>query len=206
MFMQPSETLCNHDARAEGATKGGLHFDPFSPLSMLSNGCILVARGLRQTKQPLALQGVAGYWRRDRDSNPGYGFPYTRFPSVPVRPLRHLSFFFIRRLVEIRELIPYIPLQTNLPHYSASLTIAIPNISRCPLPFSSHRAHLQNRKSRIHQTLRPGRRSCCRISNLRRTSFIDRLHAGAGLDQLGLLLRQLRLPFHLHLRVRRRRP
>ena len=30
-------------------------------------------------------------WRRDRDSNPGYPFEYTRFPSVPLQPLGHLS-------------------------------------------------------------------------------------------------------------------
>ncbi len=30
-------------------------------------------------------------WRRDRDSNPGDGFPPTRFPGVRLRPLGHLS-------------------------------------------------------------------------------------------------------------------
>src|ERR1039458_6154985 len=30
-------------------------------------------------------------WRRDRDSNPGYPFEYTRFPSVRLQPLGHLS-------------------------------------------------------------------------------------------------------------------
>src|SRR5689334_18702954 len=32
-----------------------------------------------------------GKWRRERDSNPRYGFPYTRFPSVRLKPLGHLS-------------------------------------------------------------------------------------------------------------------
>src|SRR6185436_16081871 len=32
-----------------------------------------------------------GGWRRERDSNPRYGFPYTRFPSVHLQPLGHLS-------------------------------------------------------------------------------------------------------------------
>ena len=32
-----------------------------------------------------------GYWRRDRDSNPGDGFPPTHFPGVRLRPLGHLS-------------------------------------------------------------------------------------------------------------------
>ena len=30
-------------------------------------------------------------WRRDRDSNPGGGFPPTRVPGVRLRPLGHLS-------------------------------------------------------------------------------------------------------------------
>src|ERR1700759_4001028 len=30
-------------------------------------------------------------WRRDRDSNPGYACTYTRFPSVRLKPLGHLS-------------------------------------------------------------------------------------------------------------------
>src|SRR5262249_39162290 len=31
-------------------------------------------------------------WRREWDSNPRYGFPYTRFPSVRLKPLGHPSF------------------------------------------------------------------------------------------------------------------
>src|SRR5262245_40371414 len=30
-------------------------------------------------------------WRREWDSNPRYGFPYTRFPSVRLQPLVHHS-------------------------------------------------------------------------------------------------------------------
>src|SRR5436190_23996487 len=30
-------------------------------------------------------------WRRGWDSNPRYGFPYTRFPSVRLKPLGHPS-------------------------------------------------------------------------------------------------------------------
>src|SRR5690606_39596725 len=30
-------------------------------------------------------------WRRERDSNPRYGFPYTRVPGVRLQPLGHLS-------------------------------------------------------------------------------------------------------------------
>ena len=32
-------------------------------------------------------------WRRGRDSNPRYGFPYTHFPGVRLRPLGHPSTF-----------------------------------------------------------------------------------------------------------------
>src|SRR4051812_3781417 len=34
---------------------------------------------------------VSGQWRREWDSNPRYGFPYTRFPSVRLKPLGHPS-------------------------------------------------------------------------------------------------------------------
>ena len=30
-------------------------------------------------------------WRRERDSNPRYSFPYTRFPGVRLQPLGHPS-------------------------------------------------------------------------------------------------------------------
>ena len=35
--------------------------------------------------------GNMGRWRREWDSNPRYGFPYTRFPSVRLQPLGHPS-------------------------------------------------------------------------------------------------------------------
>jgi hypothetical protein len=31
------------------------------------------------------------FWRREWDSNPRYSFPHTRFPSVRLKPLGHLS-------------------------------------------------------------------------------------------------------------------
>lgn len=34
---------------------------------------------------------ITGHWRREWDSNPRYGFPHTRFPSVRLKPLGHLS-------------------------------------------------------------------------------------------------------------------
>ncbi len=39
----------------------------------------------------LPAPNMKGLWRRDRDSNPGYGLPYTHFPGVRLRPLGHLS-------------------------------------------------------------------------------------------------------------------
>src|SRR5205823_3442775 len=32
-----------------------------------------------------------GRWRRERDSNPRYGYPYTRSPGVRLQPLGHPS-------------------------------------------------------------------------------------------------------------------
>jgi hypothetical protein len=37
------------------------------------------------------LMGVLAEWRRERDSNPRYGFPYTHFPGVRLQPLGHPS-------------------------------------------------------------------------------------------------------------------
>src|SRR5262249_14155364 len=48
-------------------------------------------------------------WRRDRDSNPGGSFPPTRFPSVRLQPLGHLSgdggllVTIANRLVAVRQ-------------------------------------------------------------------------------------------------------
>ncbi len=46
------------------------------------------------TSESPTVTGVPGSvprWRRDRDSNPGDGFPPTRVPGVRLRPLGHLS-------------------------------------------------------------------------------------------------------------------
>jgi hypothetical protein len=48
----------------------------------------------RRTQKPLILleyQPPILRWRREWDSNPRYGFPHTRFPSVRLKPLGHLS-------------------------------------------------------------------------------------------------------------------
>jgi hypothetical protein len=39
----------------------------------------------------LANEGGPVNWRREWDSNPRYGFPHTRFPSVRLKPLGHPS-------------------------------------------------------------------------------------------------------------------
>lgn len=41
--------------------------------------------------ETLRAASCEGRWRRDRDSNPGDGFPPTHFPGVRLRPLGHLS-------------------------------------------------------------------------------------------------------------------
>ena len=35
-------------------------------------------------------------WRRERDSNPRCRCQHTRFPSVPIKPLSHLSIHYTR--------------------------------------------------------------------------------------------------------------
>jgi len=50
-----------------------------------------------------APRALSCLWRRDRDSDPRYGFPYTRFPSAPVRPLRHPSACVVLPFVPIRR-------------------------------------------------------------------------------------------------------
>ena len=47
------------------------------------------------------------YWRREWDSNPRYSLKYTRFPSVRLKPLGHLSGVW--------------PISSNLPHWGARL-------------------------------------------------------------------------------------
>jgi hypothetical protein len=39
----------------------------------------------------VGVKGAQRHWRREWDSNPRYGFPHTRFPSVRLKPLGHLS-------------------------------------------------------------------------------------------------------------------
>jgi uncharacterized protein YbjT (DUF2867 family) len=52
-----------------------------------------VTRALSGTQAVIYALGIRERlsWRRDRDSNPGDGFPPTHFPGVRLRPLGHLS-------------------------------------------------------------------------------------------------------------------
>src|SRR6188768_4480186 len=45
----------------------------------------------RIAKYPRRWGNFALDWRTGWDSNPRYGFPYTRFPSERLQPLGHLS-------------------------------------------------------------------------------------------------------------------
>src|ERR1051326_4729131 len=45
-------------------------------------------------------------WRRERDSNPRYGFPYTRSPGVRLQPLGHPSSRLFRGAAEGNERAP----------------------------------------------------------------------------------------------------
>ena len=53
----------------------------------------------RKQKTPKNVNSSVFYWRRERDLNPWYSCPYTRFPGVLLRPLGHLSSCFQRVLV-----------------------------------------------------------------------------------------------------------
>jgi hypothetical protein len=53
---------------------------------------VVAARSkLLRLKRTKAKDSGEGFWRREWDSNPRYGFPYTRFPSVRLKPLGHPS-------------------------------------------------------------------------------------------------------------------
>src|SRR5688572_2852852 len=50
-----------------------------------------VTHGLATFRYPCLRVGQLTGWRREWDSNPRYGCPYTRFPSVRLQPLGHPS-------------------------------------------------------------------------------------------------------------------
>jgi hypothetical protein len=42
-------------------------------------------------------------WRRERDSNPRYGFPYSGFQDHPFQPLTHPSARYFQMLLHMSE-------------------------------------------------------------------------------------------------------
>ena len=65
-----------------------------SPAAIQSSGFYAKARrywASLLTRKPAENVGRGSAWRRGWDSNPRYAFTYTRFPSVRLKPLGHLS-------------------------------------------------------------------------------------------------------------------
>src|ERR1019366_2527596 len=76
-------------------------------VSLLSNTCSTGRSAFRLVTRGVTRNGYATYhscfrwfrklWRRGWDSNPRLSFPNTRFPSVLLKPLGHLSAFLGRQ-------------------------------------------------------------------------------------------------------------
>ena len=68
-----------------------------SALALSASGPVMAQSCTRQgvdtNSKNILVNSVTYYklWRREWDSNPRYGFPHTRFPSVRLKPLGHLS-------------------------------------------------------------------------------------------------------------------
>lgn len=56
---------------------------------IIMSGVSLVMKRKKMCRQMTHLFSL----RKERDSNPRYGYPYNGFRDRPDRPLRHLSFF-----------------------------------------------------------------------------------------------------------------
>jgi hypothetical protein len=59
--------------------------------SQLARRTDSIGRTNRRNRKPANEAVKSCRWRREWDSNPRYGFPHTRFPSVRLKPLGHLS-------------------------------------------------------------------------------------------------------------------
>jgi hypothetical protein len=90
--------LCAVSRWCEGCRNDG-KVQPSSALDRISERITLAFQTL---SRPEAIRGATigkqrfilyfnRIWRREWDSNPRYGFPHTRFPSVRLKPLGHLS-------------------------------------------------------------------------------------------------------------------
>src|SRR5690348_7278883 len=81
--------VCRKPVRDGGTGRTGADNDVIVGLHVL-----LLALSLDAFYSGTLCQGVikpARGWRRERDSNPRYGFPYTRSPGVRLQPLGHPS-------------------------------------------------------------------------------------------------------------------
>ena len=106
----PTPTPCGRCVPCREITEGrALDVLELDAASRTGEGAQVDLRHLRRSAYRCSLPGLAGFtgsqctglgprkngsretWRRERDSNPRYGFPYTRFPSVLLKPLGHLS-------------------------------------------------------------------------------------------------------------------
>jgi hypothetical protein len=96
--------LVAYEFRTKSAQSGGLETNGRRERNSGLKRCVTVRRFAREAR------GYWGFyarsqatgecwsrkgWRREWDSNPRYGFPHTRFPSVRLKPLGHPS--WIRR-------------------------------------------------------------------------------------------------------------
>ncbi len=82
----PDRCVINHPFHTMGCRHRGEYLPPVCLINRLKM-CLTercyeaLKRGARESAK----------WRREGDSNPRYGYPYTRFPGEPFQPLRHLS-------------------------------------------------------------------------------------------------------------------
>ncbi len=62
-----------------------------SSLVLLPSGPDTIRRATMHRARAPGWAPCGDHWRRGRDSNPRWSYPHTRFPSVLLRPLGHLS-------------------------------------------------------------------------------------------------------------------
>ncbi len=115
---------CSHSAR-KGFCKGQAELSTVPHRQrFLSQRTDKVSGPRVQTERPAIARQVdrspsptiVRKWRRDRDSNPGDGFPPTHFPGVRLRPLGHLS---VPRLFEPSNRNLQGPIASNFQGFSA---------------------------------------------------------------------------------------
>lgn len=101
---------------------GGFKTPENSPPSVVGVLCLFrlpkPASFPKRHKKPALCAGFHGFWRRERDSNPRYSFPYTHFPGALLQPLGHLSSSEFRtrgiRNVGVKDTLLRSPCETHL--------------------------------------------------------------------------------------------